>query len=239
MDKISKIKFAKKRIALNHSFDVKLFDSATNVFIKSEESFFEMMSFGKQGIFLVNEQIYEWCIEQFADKDIKYIMDGELLFIIEKKLREYGQKLSGQHVRYLYLEPREVNKPEAFVYKLYNEKNIHELNEYKEFSNALNFKNDVIAIGAFVEEKLVALAGADDVLNDLWQIGIDTVEAYRNKGLASYLVKTIADEIEKQGRLPYYTTWSPNIGSTKVALKAGFEPIWIEYYSKAIMKKTK
>ncbi|WP_343231645.1 hypothetical protein [Tissierella simiarum] len=41
-------------------------------------------------------------------------------------------------------------------------------------------------------------------MSKLWQIGIDTMLGHRNRGLASYLVKTLADEIERRGALPYY-----------------------------------
>lgn len=239
MDKISKINIAKRRIALNNSFDVSLLDSDSNVFIKSTDIFFEMITFGKQGLFLVNEEIYDWCVELFAHVDIKKIMDGDYLYTIESKLREYNKKLGGEQVRYLYLNPKEVEKPLGYTYRIFNENNIHELDEHKEFHNALNFKNDVVALGAYVENQLIALAGADNVLNDLWQIGVDTLENHRCKGLALYLVKTIADEIEKKGRLPYYTTWSPNIASTKVAIKVGFEPAWIEYFSKELIEDVK
>jgi len=237
MDKKSKIAFAKRRLALNHSFDVNLFESEFNVFIKSESTFFEMVTFGKQGLFLLNEEIYDWCVGLFAEKDIKEIMNGEYLYTIETKLRNYNKRLGGEHIRYLYLNAKDVKKPSGYTYKIFNGKNIHQLDEHKEFNNALNFKNDVMAVGAYEGEKLIALAGADNVLNDLWQIGIDTHKEYRYKGLASYLVKIIADEIEKQGRLPYYTTWSPNMASTKVALKVGFEPVWIDYFSEEILQK--
>lgn len=235
MDKLSKIMFAKKRIAINNSFDAAIFDLTSNVFIKSESAFFEMMTFGNHGIFLVNEELYDWCIDKFNNRDIKKVMDGEDLYLIETKLRQYNKKLGGEHVRYLYLSSKDVHKPSGFTYKLYDQVNIHELDNKKEFSNALNFKNDVIAYGAYDGDKLVALAGADNVMNDLWQIGIDTLKDYRNKGLGVYLVKTLADEIEKHGRLPFYTTWSPNIASTKLALSAGFEPVWVEYFSKELV----
>lgn len=236
MNKSSKIELAKKRIATNNNFDVSMFESTENVFIKSENTFFEVMTFGNKGLFLLNEQIYDWCVSTFKDLDIKRIMDGEHLYTIEAKLREYNKKLGGEHVRYLYLEPKEVHKPADYTYRVYNEGNIHELDEYKQFDNALNFKNDVIAVAAYKGEELVALAGADNVMNDMWQIGIDTLEEHRQKGLGKYLVKTIAEEIEKQNRLPYYTTWSPNIASTRVALDVGFVPVWVDYFSKEISK---
>lgn len=237
MDKLSKINIAKRRIALNHSFDIELFEAEKNIFIKSEDTFFEMITFGKNGLFLLNEEIYDWCVGLFDNMDIKRIMDGEHLYTIERKLRKYNKKLGGEHIRYLYVNDKTVGKPEGYTYKIFNENNIHELDEFKQFDNALNFKNDVAAVGAYFEGELVALAGADNVLNDLWQIGIDTIKDHRFKGLGVYLVKTIAEEIEKQGRLPYYTTWSPNIGSTKIALNSGFEPVWIDYFSKELINK--
>ncbi|MBU5437383.1 GNAT family N-acetyltransferase [Tissierella sp. MSJ-40] len=77
-------------------------------------------------------------------------------------------------------------------------------NVNKGFENALNYNNDVIAFGAYQGNQLVALTGADDSMSKLWQIGIDTMLGHRNRGLASYLVKTLADEIERRGALPYY-----------------------------------
>ena len=74
----------------------------------------------------------------------------------------------------------------------------------KKFDNALNNKDDVIAFGAYKNGELVALAGADNRLSDLWQIGIDTLPEHRGKGLATYLVKELAQEIKKRGKVPFY-----------------------------------
>lgn len=82
-----------------------------------------------------------------------------------------------------------------------------------------------------LEGELVALAGTDDRMGDMWQMGIDTLPAFRGKGLGVYLVKTLAYEIVKRDAIPYYTTWSPNIASTAIALKVGFFPAWVGYYA--------
>jgi|GEM_PF-3751010 hypothetical protein len=36
-------------------------------------------------------------------------------------------------------------------------------------------------------------------MSDIWQVGIDTLPEYRQRGLAVYLVKTLTDEIVKNG----------------------------------------
>ncbi len=235
MDKASKINIVQERLAAIGEYNSKVFKDDKNVFIKSTSAFFEMITFGKNAVIRADISIYDWCVKHFSATPTCEIMDGENLFLIEKKLREFGKKLAGEHVRYLYLDNnKSVNQPSGFKYQLFDKNNMNILYKEKGFNNALNYKNDVIAFGAYHKDQLVALAGADDSLLNLWQIGIDTLPAFRNNGLAAYLVKTLADEIEKRGALPYYTTWSPNIASTTVALKTGFFPTWVGYYAEDI-----
>lgn len=234
MLKTMKIKLVQERLASVGKFDSNVFDADENVFVKSTDTFFEMLTFGKNAVIRADLSIYDWCKEHFSSTPASEIMDGENLFLIESELRKYGKKLAGEHIRYLYTEDTIVHRPAAFAYQLFDKNNMNELYTYQGFNNALNYRNDILAFGAFDKNQLVALAGADDRLVNLWQIGIDTLPSYRNKGLAGYLVKTLAAEIEKRGAIAYYTTWSANIASTAVALKAGFLPAWVGYHAKNI-----
>ena len=232
MDKKGKIKLVQERLAANGKYDSNVFNADKNIIIKSLDSFFEIITFGKNAVIKADLSIYDWCVEHFSTIPARDILDGDNLYIIETKLREYGKKLAGEHIRYLYLDKNKtVQQPSGFEYKMFDRSNMDVLYKNKGFDNALNYKNDVIAIGAYHENQLVALAGADDSLSNLWQIGIDTLSSYRKKGLAVYLVKALADEIERQGALPYYTTWSANIASSTVALKVGFYPVWVEFFA--------
>ncbi|WP_010291872.1 GNAT family N-acetyltransferase [Clostridium senegalense] len=232
MDKSSKIIFAQEQLAIDWECDSNVFKQDKNIFIKSEKQFFEIVTFGKNAVIKAHPYIYNWCVELFSMTPAHDIMDGENLFVIEGKLREFGKKLEGEHTRYLYINKNEnICPPNEFEYKFFDKTNINTLYDNKNFDNALNYDNDIIAFAAYKDNQLVAIAGADDSMPSLWQIGIDTLPQYRNRGLASYLVKTLADEIERRGILPYYTTWSPNIASTSVALKVGFLPVWVGYYA--------
>lgn len=235
MSKSSKINLAQEQLAIEWKCDCNAFKQDKNVFIESSDSFFQIVTFGKNAVIRADSLIYEWCVERFAAVPAHDIMDGVNLFAIESKLREFGKKLAGEHVRYLYLNnDKPVQKPCNYEYKLFDKNNIKSLYVNKGFYNALNYNNDVLALGAYEGEQLIALAGADDSISKLREIGIDTLPKYRHKGLASYLVKTLADEIERRGALPYYTTWSPNIASTTVALNTGFFPAWVSYYAENI-----
>ena len=232
MNKAEKIEAVKKQLMIRWECSEDIFSSTENIIIKSEKIFFEMLTFGGNAAIRANEKIYEWCKDKLQNEESKNIMDGDILFQIEKKLREFKYALAGENVRYLYLNPNtEIIKPEEFSYKWFEKEDMPELYENKGFDNALNYERDVLAYGAYKNGDLIALVGADDYMNNIWQIGIDVLPSYRKSGLATYLVKVLAEEIENRGKVAYYTTWSGNIPSTKVALNAGFYPIWLSYYA--------
>lgn len=208
------------------------FDLNENVFIKSDEKFFEMISFGKNIVMLGKDEIVSWCEENFKNETPEDIMDGKNLYKIEAQLRKYDKKLCGQNIDHIYAgENIVIEKPSGYQYRLFTRDDISELYEFKQFYHALAFneKIDVIAFGAFYNGLPVAVAAAEDWGNIIW-IGIDTLPEHRGKGLATYLVKTVSDEMISQGISPYYCTWGANIGSINVARRCGFIPVKTFYY---------
>lgn len=235
-----KIIFAKRQIAEKWKCDPAVFDLEKNVFFTSKDTFFEIITFGTNAVIRADETIIDWCSEKFMSVLARDIMDGDNLYNLETKLRSFGKKLGGEHIGYLHIFPEKtVVKPANFTYRLFTGDEIKELHvykDYKSFDNAFSpdKERDVLAIAAYDGETIAAIAGSDDYLGSLWQIGIDTAPLYRNRGLGAYLVKEIAFEIEKHQKVAYYNTWSPNIASTKVALSTGFYPTWMGYPSEDI-----
>ena len=240
MDRKDKIAFAKKQIASKWKCDPAVFDLEKNVFFTSSDTFFEIITFGTNAVIRADETILDWCSEKFLSVLARDIMDGDNLYNLETMLRSLGKKLSGEHIGYLHIFPeKEVPKPEGFIFRLFVGSEIEELRssvDYKDFDNAFSpdKDRDVLAIAAYDGGTIAAIAGSDDYLGSLWQIGIDTELSYRNRGLGAYLVKEITSEIEKRHKVAYYNTWSPNIASTKVALSIGFYPVWMGYPSEKI-----
>lgn len=225
-------RWTKQQLATRWHCDPEALDAKENVFLEADDTFFEMNTFGANAILRGGKDMLDWCKGLTGDMQGKDIMDGDILYQIEAKLRTHGRKLSGEHVRYLHLaDGHAIAQPEGFAYCWYQGNEVKALYEHKWLENALNFKQDVIAVAAFDGSSLAAAAAADDYMGDLWQIGIDTGPAYRKRGLAAYLVQALAQEIERQGKVPFYTTWPANIGSTRVALSAGFLPFWVGYPS--------
>ena len=104
-----------------------------------------------------------------------------------------------------------------------------------EWSNALCEARkhlDVLAVGAYDEGKLIALAGCSADCEDMWQIGVDVLPAYRKKGIASALTSRLALEVLKRGKVPFYCCAWSNIASARNAIRSGFRPAWVEMTAK-------
>lgn len=226
------VQWTKQQLAKRWHCDPSVLDAQGSTFLETDDTFFEMNTFGQGTVIRGEREMLAWCKGLVGDMQGMDIMGGDILYQIEAKLRTYGKKLSGEHVRYLRLASVAlIAQPEGFAYRWYQGEEVKALYEYKWLENALNFKQDVIAVVAFAGEVLAAAAAADDYMGDMWQIGIDTDPAFRHRGLAAYLVQALAAEIERQGKVPFYTTWPANIASTRVALSAGFVPVWVGYPS--------
>ena len=60
------------------------FSKTENVIISTEQTFFEIATFGNNAAIRASAEMAKWCEEKFSDTPAKDIMDGENLFAIEK-----------------------------------------------------------------------------------------------------------------------------------------------------------
>lgn len=100
-----------------------------------------------------------------------------------------------------------------------------------QWSNALCEKRrhlDVLGVGAYDGGRLAGLAGCSADCEEMWQIGIDVLPAYRRRGVAAALTSALALEIIRRGKVPFYCAAWSNIASVRTAIKSGFRPAWVE-----------
>ena len=100
-----------------------------------------------------------------------------------------------------------------------------------EWSNALCSDRrhlDVLGMGVYDNDRLVGFAACSADCDEMWQIGIDVLPEYRQKGIASALTSRLAREILKRGKVPFYCSAWSNIRSARNAAKSGFVPAWVE-----------
>lgn len=106
-----------------------------------------------------------------------------------------------------------------------------------EWSNALCEKRkqlDVLGVGAYDHGQLIGLAGCSADCDDMYQIGIDVLPAYRRQGVASALTSRLALEILRLDKVPFYCAAWCNIKSVRNAIKCGFRPAWVEITAKSM-----
>lgn len=125
--------------------------------------------------------------------------------------------------------------PKGFTFHIKEGKEIHELYKIAGFKNAILYDithptPDMLVIYAMIDDKIVGMAGASADSGSMWQIGIDVLPDFRNKGLATSLVSNLAILIMERGIVPYYGTASSNIASQSVAYRSGFTPTWMCTY---------
>ena len=104
-----------------------------------------------------------------------------------------------------------------------------------EWSNALcedRKELDVLGVGAFDAGKLIGLAGCSADCDTMWQIGVDVLPEYRRKGIAAAITSTLAVEILKRDKVPFYCSAWSNIRSVRNAIKSGFVLAWVEMTAK-------
>ena len=100
-----------------------------------------------------------------------------------------------------------------------------------EWSNALCKERpqlDRLCVGAYDGGTLIGLAGASADCEDMYQIGVDVLPAYRGKGVAAALTVRLAEEIFACGKIPFYCAAWSNIASVNNACSSGFRPAWVE-----------
>lgn len=80
-------------------------------------------------------------------------------------------------------------------------------------------------------KQIIGIAGASETPADsFWEIGIDVVGKYRGKGLGTYLVSRLTDELMERDIVPFYSASVTNIGSQRTAHRSGYIPVWVDTF---------
>jgi hypothetical protein len=78
---------------------------------------------------------------------------------------------------------------------------------------------------AFVEDRPVSFCYAGWETETLWDVSIDTLDAWRRRGLAAAAATLLIHHHSVRGRRPVWGAVDSNVASNTLARKLGFEPI--------------
>ncbi len=195
-----------------------------------------MISYGNNIIAQTNEKFKDIIKEYINDCDIAHAFETPSIYALNEKLSDF--KLKVYFMAEYYLPDIEKIQPLPCNYKL---KILHQEdfnNLYTEqWSNALCKKRkelDILGVGAYDNGNLIGLAACSADCKDMYQIGVDVLPQYRKQGIAAAVTSTLATEILKLGKVPYYCTAWCNIKSVRNAIKCGFVPAWVELTVKKV-----
>lgn len=198
----------------------------------SKDLLFFMACFGKGTVAAVDRQL-----EPFMTKYVEK-MEGFRCFDmpldqLEGELRKYGGIISEIEEFYL-LAAKEIRQVApgfeieilegGAIQKLYRDHRFHMALGYSQDSDL----KDMLAVVAYEHGEILGVAAASNDTDQIWQIGVDVVPEKRKQHVATDIVKIISNEILKRDKIPYYgTAWS-NIASKRLAINAGYKPVWVE-----------
>lgn len=238
------LQITKTQLALDYNCQLSDFEKDKNTIVKngllegrriyiSDGCFFKILCFGNKAIICTESSMIPWCEENLLNSNTAWLFEYPKLRTIDKKLQEYGHEIEDIHYYYLPRPNISEIKPIAST-KWYEEEEIMQFKGDNRFKQAFAYdKNhpDVLSVAAFDGVNIMGMAGASTDSNTMWQIGIDVIPEYRGRGIGTYLVKLLKNEILKRGKVPFYGTASSHFHSQNIALNAGFYPAWAELVS--------
>ncbi len=190
----------------------------------------DLVSYGNNIVAQVSprmKEIVEWYIGKY---DVAHCFESPNLIALNEKLAQFDYKVCFMAEYFLPDINMLQELPCDYDIKVLFPKQFEQYYT-SQWQNALCKKRkhlDVLAVGAFDKDKLIGLAGCSADCEIMYQIGVDVLPGYRQKGVASAITSKLAIEILKMGKVPFYCAAWSNIKSVRNALKSGFRPAWVE-----------
>ena len=176
-------------------------------------------------------------VKAYIDRyPVAHCFETPNIHVLAEQLHPYGQKLCFMAEYFLPDVDAVKPLPCDFELRVLHQADFAEL-YLPQWSNALCEKRkhlDVLGVGAYDQGKLVGLAGCSADCDEMYQIGVDVLPAYRRQGIASSVTSQLALEILALDKVPFYCAAWCNIKSVRNAIRCGFRPAWVEMTAKPI-----
>ena len=192
------------------------------------------ISYGSNIVAATTEEVSGIVKEYISRYTFYHCFETPNLHWLNERLEKLGNKICFMAEYYLFDVSKKLDIKIPYETRLLEQDDFEDLYLPK-WSNALcadRKELDVLGIGAYDNDELVGFAACSADCDEMWQIGVDVLPDYRRKGIASYLTYTLANEIIKRDKVPFYCSAWSNIRSVRNAVKSGFIPAWVEMTAK-------
>lgn len=175
--------------------------------------------------------LHSFLLEFMKGRTGHFLFEIPNLLPLEAELNKFGYTLTQTYQ--MFLPCFDTPPVKHYPVRWFFDKEIHQFYGDERFPNAIcsEFKPerpDRIVVCAYDGEDIMGMAGSSEDAPGWQQIGIDVMPEYRSKGVGTYLVTLIKQEILKRGHIPFYGTSVSNYHSWNIALNCGFRPAWVE-----------
>ena len=194
------------------------------------------VSYGSNVVAAATEELLPIVQEYVGRFDFCHCFETPNLRWLNRRLEPLGQTVCFMAEYYLPDPDRLRELPCPYELRLLEKADFEDL-YVPEWANALCYDRkelDVLAVGAYDGEQLIGLAGCSADAEEMWQIGVDVLPAYRKQGVGSALTARLAREIRMRGKVPFYCSAWSNVRSVRNAIRSGFLPAWAEMTVKPI-----
>lgn len=194
----------------------------------------DLTSYGNCIVASVNEELKEVVGEYIGKYPVEHCFETPNMLVLQEKLKPFDLNIC--FMAEYFLPDTNILKPIECGYelKILNSDEFSGLYR-EEFSNAISGRqkeSDRLVVAAYDNGKVIGMAGCSEDCESMWQIGVDVLPEYRQQGIATAVTSTLAVEILKRGKVPFYCVAWSNIKSVKNAIKSGFRPAWVQLTAK-------
>lgn len=197
----------------------------------SEKYFFHMATVGGNAVVTAEECLHPFLEKFIGERTGHMLFELPNLLPLEKVLNRFGYTLTQTY--HMFLPEGDISPVKDYPVKWFYDDEISQFYGDERFPNAICEKftpqrPDRIVVCAYDGGRIMGMAGCSEDAPHWQQIGIDVVPEYRSRGVGTYLVTLLRNEIIRRGDIPFYGTSVSNYHSWNIAINCGFRPAWVE-----------
>jgi len=203
------------------------------------EKFLAVVTMGRGVVVSCSAERLRWARTNLKSFSPEALFYASAIARMEKYVARDHQTMFGPELKYICtedsLQPHRLDG--EIDIDLIQEESIKQLYGSNLFPHALGRQHDpqrprLLACSAKHDGVIVGLAAASADSDSMWQVGIDVLPDYRNRGIGKALISRLTEALFDIEKLPYYqTTGMANISSRRIAVSLGYRPAWVEVYS--------
>jgi GNAT superfamily N-acetyltransferase len=203
------------------------------------EKAFSIASMGRGVVVSCSLERLGWADAHLSQLSRDVVFTPTAIALMGELVKKDGQSIAGPDLKHIctpdIFQPFPL--PEDLKIDIFDDgKKLEKYNDDDRFPNTKGYPNNprrVAAIATF-KNKVAGIATGCADCDALWQIGVDTLEPYRNRGVGKATVSAVTEYILNKGIVPYYSTLETNLQSRAVAAALGYKVAWIELYAREI-----